>query len=658
MKKLLFILAVLFPAVFLSAKDYSVSSPNGRIEVIVSTGTSLTWQVTFDGKQVLAPSELSMTLSDGTVIGPSARVKAALSSHSSTFDTPFYRKSEVRDNYNLLSLKLSARTSVDFRVYDSGAAYRFGLVAKDGVDVVDEKAEFNFEGGRKVFVPYVNDNRDGERYCYSFESYYTEQMMSGMTPDSLSTVPLIVDLGEGRKAAVMDAGAEDYPGMFLKVNPGTGRGLLAEFAPVPLEIKFNGQNNVPVKRAGYIARVPQSRMFPWRVLVLSGEDKELLDNDLAQCLAPECRLDDISWIKPGKTAWEWWNSRNITGVGFKVGCNNATYNYYIDFAAANGIEYIIVDGGWSGKTLMEARPGLDIRELVEYGRERGVGVILWALWANALKEAPEVFPYYAEMGVKGFKVDFFDSDDQTVMKQMYDLAALAADNRLLLDLHGMKAFGIQRAYPNVVNFEGVKGLENAKWTDVVNNVPVDDIPRYDVTAPFARMLVGPMDYTPGAMDNAVMSQYRAVNDNPMSQGTRVHQMAMYTVFEAPLQMLADSPTKYMREQECTDFIAAVPTVFERTVPLDSRVGEYVAVARLKDGVWYVGAMTDWTPRDLVIDLSFLGEGAFTADVFKDGVNADRNAQDYVHESLRVDSSDKLTVHLAPGGGWTATIKTK
>lgn len=652
------LLATMLSAVTMSARDHLLSSPNGRLKVTVRTGGGLSWSVSLDGKQVLSPSALSMSLSDGTITGMSPNVQVSLSSHNSTFATPFYRKSQVEDRYNQLTVTLSPKSKVEFRAYDSGAAYRFVLTSDKEVDVTDETLELDFPEDYKVFVPYVNDNRDGERYCYSFESYYTECRMSEMKRGALAISPLIVDLGEGLKAAVMEAGAEDYPGMYLKINYSGGHGLVGEFPGYPLEVKFNGRNNVPVKRADYIAKFSGKKAFPWRVLVVSSKDTELLDNDLAQCLAPECRLSDISWIKPGKVAWEWWNAKNIPGDGFEVGCNTATYKYYIDFAAENGLEYVLIDGGWSGSSLMEARPGLDIKELVEYGGARNVGIILWSLWGPTLEQAAEVFPYYAKMGVKGFKVDFFDSDDQIVMKQMYELADLAARNHLFLDLHGMKAFGLQRAYPNVLNFEGVKGLENAKWTAVADGAPADDMPRSDVTIPYARMLVGPMDYTPGAMDNATKAAYRAQNGNPMSMGTRVHQMAMYTIYEAPLQMLADTPVKYRREQECTDFIAKVPTVFDATVPLDGEVGESVAVARRKDGIWYVGAMTDWTARDMVIDLSFLGEGTFEADIFEDGADAAANAQDYSHITKNVSASDKMTVHLAPGGGWTARIVKK
>lgn len=639
-----------------AVKDYVITSPDGRTNLTVSTAGALSWQVSRDGQTVITPSEMSMTLSDGTVLGGSVKV---LSARKASVDqsrrTPIYHKAEIKDCYNALTLKMSGGYSLEFRAYDSGVAYRFVTAMNGDITIKDEKANFKFDKDYDTFIPYVNDNRGGERYCYSFESYYTEVPMSRMVDDSLSIVPLIVDLEGGKKAALMEAGIVDYPGMFLKLNTTDRRSLVSEFAGFPLEYARKGGYTVPSVRAGYIAKTNGTRTFPWRAIAISDKDIQLLENDFAQLLGPECRIEDTSWIKPGKTSWEWWSGMYLTGVDFKVGTNTATYKYFVDFSAANKLEYILVDAGWSAGSLMQLRNGFDLEEIVRYADSKNVGVVLWCHAGSAEKEAAQAFPHYAKLGVKGFKVDFFDADDQRIVNVMYDLAKLAAENHLILDLHGMKPFGIQTAYPNVLNFEGVKGLENVQWTAVTDKGPVDNIPRYDVTAPYARMLIGPMDYTPGAMDNASRWTYRAIKGNPMSLGTRVHQMAMYSVFDAPYQMLADSPSKYIREQECTDFIAKVPTVFDTTVGLDGKVGEYVVVARCKDGVWYVGAMTDWTERDITIDLGFLGQGTFNADMFSDGINAASCPEDYVHKTGKVTSADKLNVHLAPGGGWTAII---
>ena len=642
-----------------NAKDYKLSSPDGRTSVVVSAGNTLSWQVSRDGQTVLNPSEMSMTLSDGKVLGKPAKVSSAkTASVDKTKKTPIYHKAEIKDCYNQLLLKFSGNYSVEFRAYDSGVAYRFISSAKGDMTVKDESANFKFDNDFKTFVPYVNDNRGGERYCYSFESYYTEGKMSAMVTDSLSIVPLLVEIGGGKMLAVMEAGVEDYPGMFLKVNPADRNSLVSEFAPYPLEYHRAGGYTVPSKRADYIAKTSGTRTFPWRAIAIADKEIQLLENDFAQLLGPECRLDDVSWIKPGKTSWEWWSGLYLTGVDFKVGMNTETYKYFVDFSAANNLEYILVDAGWSAGSLLKFREGFDLAKIIEYADSKNIGVVLWCHASSAEKEAEEAFPYLAKMGVKGFKVDFFDADDQRFNNLMYKLAGIAAENHLILDLHGMKPFGIQVAYPNVLNFEGVKGLENAQWTAIVDGKPADNIPRYDVTAPYARMLIGPMDYTPGAMDNSSERTYRAVKGNPMSMGTRVHQMAMYSIFDAPYQMLADSPSKYIREQECTDFIAKVPTVFDKTVGVDGKAGEFLVVARQKDGVWYVGAMTDWTARDITIDLSFLGEGSFSADIFSDGMNAAACPEDYAHSKGVFKSSDKINVHLAPGGGWTAQFRAR
>lgn len=660
---LLFILSVGMTGGVLAQSSYSVKSPDGLITLKVTAGTNLTWSVDHETTSVITPSEISLTLADGKVLGRNMRIqgKPAVKEVNTKFATPLYKKAEVIDHYNQLMINTRDNYGIEFRVYNDGAAYRLVTTMKGEITVLDEEVNFNFANDYKVFVPYVNDMRDGERWTYSFESFYSEVKLSEMVNDSIAIVPLLVDLGNGKKAAIMEGGLEDYAGMFLKINTQTRRGLLAEFAGYPLAGHFGGHNNynfVATQRAEYIAKSDGKRTFPWKAIVISRKDVELANNDMAQKLAAPSRIADVSWIKPGKVAWDWWNDMNLTGVDFKVGQNTESYKYFIDFAAANKLEYIIIDGGWSEGGLRNVIPGLDIQQVVDYGNSKNVGVILWASWADCDKECKEVFPYYAKIGVKGFKVDFFDADDQKMIKSLFEITKVAADNKLVLDHHGMKATGIQRTYPNVLNFEGVKGLENFKWAAVVNGRIVDDAPRYDVTIPYIRMLAGPMDYTPGAMNNANRYNYRSINSTPMSQGTRVHQMAMYTIFEAPLQMLSDSPTAYMKEQECTDFIAKVPTVFDKTSVLDGQVAEYVLMAREKDGVWYVGAMTNWNARDITVDFSFLGSGTWEMDMFRDGVNSDRNGADYKREVKPVSSSSKETYRMYPGGGWTARIYRK
>ena len=647
---------------------YEVSSPNGKVKVAVTNSNTIKWSVTYDGKTVLLPSEINIQLRQANkTLGLGKIGKVSKKQIQSSFNNPFYKKATISDNYGQLLLYTNQKFTIEVRAYNDGAAYRLISGHSKSTMVVNEVAEYCFDADYQAFVPYVNDTRGGERYCYSFESYYDEQPLSKMFTDSLAITPLAVCLPEGMKAIVMDAGVENYPGMMLV--KGQGNTLKAQFSPYPLAQEIGGfdrLNLVPSKRADYIAKLQGRQSLPWRAVVITEKDVDILNCDMSQRLAPACRIADTSWIRPGKVAWDWWNNCNITGVDFPSGMNTNTYLYYIDFAAKNHIEYIIIDEGWSGKESLMSNLSdeIDLKRLIAHGQEKGVGIILWSSWRNLIGNDPlggttvseQVMKHYADMGIKGFKVDFFDRDDQQVIASAYQLAECAARHHLVLDYHGLKPFGIQRAYPNIFNFEGVKGLENSKWEPRSGNGPLHDQPHYDVTIPYLRMLAGPLDYTPGAMANAMKDSFFGNNDHPMSQGTRVHQMAMYTTFEAPLQMLADSPTKYMQNQECTDFIAQVPTTFDETIALDGELGKYTLIARRKGSTWYLAAMTDWVPRDLTVDLSFLGSGQHQADIFADGVNAGKEATDYLHIRKTVSFSDRLPLHLSSGGGWTAIIR--
>ena len=451
---------------------------------------------------------------------------------------------------------------------------------------------------------------------------------------------------------------ENYPGLYLTNAGAAKNGLKGVFAPCPEKLEQGGHNNLQMlvrERKDHIAEINAPRTFPWRVAIV-GTDTDLAASDLSFLLAAPSKIDDTSWIKPGKVAWEWWNDWNISDVDFRAGINTETYKYYIDFAAEKGIEYVILDEGWAVNKqadLMQVVPEIDLPEIVNYGQQKGVGIILWAGYWAFDRDLENVCKHYSEMGVKGFKVDFMDRDDQQMTAFNYRAAATAARYGLILDLHGThKPAGLNRTWPNVLNFEGVHGLEQMKWSPE----SVDQM-KYDVTIPFIRQAAGPMDYTQGAMRNATRNNYRPVNSEPMSQGTRCHQLALYVVLDSPLNMLCDSPTAYLHEKECTEFIAAIPTVWDETRILGGRLGEYIVTARRKGSTWYVGGITDWTPRDVEIDLAPLGiDATVEATIFRDGANADRKASDYRRASIRIDTSKPLTVHLAPGGGFVVKIE--
>jgi alpha-glucosidase len=635
-------------------RDFEVTSPDSALSVRVEAGAKLEWSVQLRGEQIIAPSTMSLILEGGDTLGDHATITTSDRGKSKTIIAGInYIKARITDEYNQLTLNCKNGYGVMFRVYNDAVAYRFFTKKKGEIIIENEEANFNFTDDHKAFLPYMWDYRGGKIFNSSFEALYREINISQFLRDSLAFLPVLVDVGNNRKVVILEADLEDYPGMYLDINH-TRKGFMGVYAPYPLEAQlggFGGINYIPTKRADYIAKTIGTRNFPWRAIAISQSDKELLNNDLVQKLASPTRITDISWIKPGQVAWDWWNDWNISHVDFKAGINTPTYKYYIDFAAANRIPYIIMDGGWSEMLdLTKVVPAINLQAIVDYGKQKGVDVILWASWYAVTQQMNTVFPLYAKMGVKGFKIDFVDRDDQKAVASLYDIARKAAEFHLLVDYHGVfKPTGLQRTYPNVIGYEGVKGLENYKWA-------VEDQPRYVTSIPYIRMMAGPMDYTPGAMRNANKENFRPIGANPMSQGTRCQQLAMYVVFEAPLQMLSDNPTTYMKEQECTDFITRVPTTFDETVPLDGKVGESVALARRKGDTWYLGAMSNWDARDMTIDLSFLGEGGHQATVFKDGLNADRDGTDYRKEVITVSSTDKLNIHLAPGGGWAARIE--
>lgn len=666
-KRFIFLAAAISGAAFPTfAKDvnYRVTSPDGHISATVMVGEDIRYSVSRDEQTLIAPSTISMNLSDGTVFGQNDKVrKTVRTSFDDTFSTVAYKKAEVRDNYNQILLTFK-EFSLIFRAYDDGVAYRFisNLDKKKTYEVISEQAEFNFGEDRQAFIPYVNSGAktvEGQ-YFNSFENTYTVQNLSQWRKDRLAFLPLVVAADEGVKILITEADLTNYPGMHVIGTEGSNS-LKGTFAPYPKVIEQGGHNRLQgmvKERENFIAKTSGDEVFPWRVIMVSTSDSQLAVNDMVWKLSPKQDVGtDYGWVKPGKVAWDWWNDWNLYGVDFKAGINNETYKYYIDFASTHGIAYVILDEGWAVNLqadLFQVIPEIDIQELVDYGKERGVGIILWAGYWAFNRDMEKVCRHYSEMGVKGFKVDFMDRDDQLMVNFHARAAETAARYDLMLDFHGTyKPTGLSRRWPNVVNYEGVHGLEQMKWK------PKEcDQVTYDVTVPFIRMAAGPMDYTQGAMRNASKSNYRPVYNEPMSQGTRCRQLAEYVVFDSPLNMLCDSPSNYIAEVECTEFIAACPETWDESLGVNGEIGKYITIARRSGDAWYVGALTNWDERALTLDLSFLGEGEWSLDIFQDGPNAEKAARDYVHTTATVPADRKITAHLAPGGGWAAKITRK
>lgn len=648
---MLFVLATVAPWKA-AAQSYSVASPDGRVVVSVEVDGALRYSLAYDGHTVLAPSPISMTLDDGRVLGRPARVRRrSTRSVRDEVAGVLYHKSTVPDHFNELRLAFRGGFAVVFRAYDEGAAYRFETDLEGRLHVVDEQAGFHLtDTAPLTFVP-------ADSLHHSYENLYvTETARALSTRGGVAALPLMVTPVEGLRLVITETDLRDYPGFHL-VPAAAHDGLTAVFPRYPLAERPGGHNDfnlVVTERADYIAEVEGRRTFPWRIIVIADDDAQLLDSDLAYLLAaPQPADADFSWVRPGKVAWDWWHANRILDVPFESGVNTETYIYYIDFAARNGIAYVNLDEGWSASQfdLLNLSPDIDLKAVLAHAREKGVGVFLWAVARTLDAQMAEAMPMFEAMGVAGLKIDFMDRDDQKMVDFYWRTARAAARHGLLVNFHGAyKPAGLHRTYPNVLNREGVRGLEYNKFA-----VPTGTTPEYAVTAPFLRMLAGPMDYTPGAMDNAQGDDFVVRFARPMSRGTRAAQLAMYVVYKAPLQMLADAPYRYEREPDVLAFLRDVPTVWDETIPLAGRVGEYAAVARRRGDDWYVAALTE-EARTLALDLSFLGEGLLQAHVYRDGPNAHLLGEDYVLEHRGVTGSVPFEVAMAPGGGFVMHVR--
>jgi alpha-glucosidase len=638
----IFILFLSFP---LPAEEFDLYSPDRSIHVKISLADKITYSVFMDEKILLLPSSLSLNIKEIGKLGLEPKVKKT-DTHS--VDEILYpviavKSKQVIDRYNEISISFVQPFKLDFRVYDHGLAYRFQTGLNGRILVENEDVTLRFNENHKVYFPIE------ESFLTHSERLYEYLPLSSISADKMASLPILVDIKDGPKIAVTETGLEDYPGLYLTGS--SGPELKGLFPAVALNEKQTRDRTVEVsERADYIAETEGTRYFPWRVLVIAREDADLIGDQMIYALSPPGRIQDTSWIKPGKVAWDWWNANNLFGVDFPAGINTLTYKYYITFASRYGIEYIILDEGWSDPAdLFKVNPEIDLEEIIRYGKEKNVGVILWVVWKTLEDQLDPALGWFEKMGVKGIKVDFMQRDDQWMVNYYWKIAEQAAKRHMLVDFHGAyKPAGLIRAYPNVLTSEGVRGLENVKWSKYPD-------PEHDLTIPFIRMLAGPMDYTPGAMINAQEKNFYPVFSRPMSLGTRCHQLAMYVVYESPLQMLADSPSHYLQEKECMEFLGPVPTVWDKTRVLEASVGNYVLIARKSGEDWYLGAMTDWDPREFKLDLSFLEAGRYTALIFQDGINADKYGNDYKKIQKTVTAADSFTIKLSPGGGWAARM---
>lgn len=636
----------------------SLFSPDGRLELRIYTRGELAYSLLHRGKVLIDKSPIGLQMEgDAPDATPKVRRVSKKGPVREDITAPHYRFASFSVTYNTLSIRMKGDLGVEFRAYNEGVAYRFTSTRKSPFTVRNERAEMRFPKDYPAYMAYTTARQDGDPYAMAFQNIYAQANVSRAERGRIAFLPVTLDCGEGVKLTLLESDLEKYPGMFVKGGREGEASLVADFAPYPLEMKAFPPRAMKrvTKRADFIAKADGARTFPWRIWAVTEKDTDMPVNPLVYALASENRIGDTTWIETGKVAWDWWNDWGISGVDFKAGINMPTYKYYIDFAAKNGIEFVVLDEGWYDPAkgdMLTVVPQLNLEELVAYAKGKGVKLMLWTVFNVLDSQLEAACKKYSAMGISGFKVDFLDRDDQTGVEMTYRLAEATAKYHLTLDLHGFyKPTGLDRTFPNIINFEAVFGMEEMKWRSAKY-----DMMEYDVTMPFIRMMAGPVDYTPGAMRNATKRDFRDVYYNPMSQGTRCHQLATYVVHDSPLTMLADNPTAYMKEQECTDFIVSLPNRgIDETRVLQGKLGECIVTARRVGKNWYVGGMTDWNARDISLDFSFLKEGTYRAVLFRDGENAEKQATDYRKETFSVTPDARKDIHMAPGGGFAMTF---
>ena len=628
----------------LSAKVIDVKSPNGELNISVDVKDKIYYSVSYGNDLLLKDCYLNLQLENETLgNNPKLRsTKKGVIDESVKREIPL-KNTVVKNHCNTLRMNFAGNYAVEFRVFDNGVAYRFITDKKGDNIVMGEDFVLNFPANYKAHLSQPNGFKTSYEYPYTHVN--SEEYKA---TDRMSYLPILLETDKPYKILISEADLHDYPCMFLK---STGRnGMQSLFPKVPLEFGEDGDRSLKIlKEADYIAKTAGKRSFPWRFMVITKEDKQLLENEMVYNLSTPCVLEDYSWIKPGQVSWEWWHDARLYGVDFRSGYNMDSYKYYIDFASKFGIPYIIMDEGWAKSTRdpYTPNPTINLAELIQYGKERNVKIVLWLTWL-AVENNFDLFKTFADWGVAGVKIDFMDRSDQWMVNYYERVAKEAAKHKLFVDFHGsFKPAGLERKYPNVLSYEGVLGMEQGGNCRPANSIYL----------PFMRNAVGPMDFTPGSMLSAQPEDNRSTRANAMGSGTRAYQMALFVVFESGLQMLADNPVYYYRERPCTEFISSVPVTWDETKVLYAKVGEAVVVARRKGDKWFIGGITNNEGRTINLDLSFLPAGqSFTLTSFEDGINADRQAMDYKQRESKVNNATQLTIKMVRNGGWAGVIK--
>lgn len=640
----------------LPAQTWTVAAPSSAVVATVRAGATVTLEVRAGGRPVVTMERLGLDVPGRLDAARMPRVTGHARRAVDTVIVPAVpvKRSRIPERYHELRLALGPAYALVVRAYDDGVAYRWETRFADSLVVRAERATFRFAPSDSAWVPIAGCRQDADCWHTSWEENYRQVPLGALPADSMSFPPILVRTAGGA-ALLTESDLWDYPGLWLRPVRGASA-VEAAHAPYPLEerIGIGGgefEQRLVTRRADHIARVAGTRTYPWRAVLLAADPAGLIENDLVYRLARPQQIADASWIRPGKSTEEWITGRVQHGVDFVSGFNTATYRYIIDFAADVGLEYHMFDAGWSDDVdPTKLKPEIDLPALLAHANRRGVGVILWHSAYGLERNMEALLDRYRQWGVRGLMVDFMDRDDQPMVRYYERVARAAARRGLVVNFHGaFKGTGMERAYPNLLTREAVLGHEYDMWSDRVT-------PDHALTIPFVRMQAGPMDFEGGTIANGTRRSFRVVEERPMSQGTRAQQAAQYVVYESPLQYLAASASDYRAEPAFTRVLVAIPTVWDETRVLAGAVGDSLVVARRRGSEWWIGALTDWTPRTLALPLDFLGGGTWEALVVEDGPNADRHAADHVIRETIVEASAPLRVRLAPGGGFVARLR--
>lgn len=646
-----------------------LKSPNGDLELTIATvrgqavqeaGGQLAYRVEFRGKPVLGWSNLGLAIEGAPVLGAAVRIESAQSSsHDETWKSVAGKASQIRDHYNAVTVQTvetaqgGRRMAIQARAYDDGVAFRYVVPDQPGLKdlrIANEATQFHFPKDATTWSLILPD------FQSSSEDDYHELTLQGLNSEYLVGLPVLLEVPGAAWVGLTEADIEDYSGLFV-YSMGRQNILAARLAP-RVEDPAAPHMPWPMDAKTEASTVSVIRQTPatsaWRVLMIADDPGRLVESNMVVNLNPPSAIADTSWIKPGKTAWDWWSGGLVRGG--HGGMNTDSMKYYIDFSSRMGFPYMLIDAGWagrmagagrgslgSGSDLTKVNPNVDMPALLDYAKSKNVRLWLWAHWTDINRQVDDVFPLFEKWGIAGVKIDFMDRADQWMVNWYRTIAKKAADHRLLIDYHGaFKPDGLRRTYPNVLTREGVMGAEYNKWS-------ARETPVHNTTLPFTRMLAGPMDYTPGGFDNATKDQFVARNSAPMVMGTRAHQTALFVVFESAFQMVADHPAAYDGQKE-TEFLKAVPATWDETRVINGRPARFITIARRSGQEWYVGSITNWDPRDIDLPLAFLGAGSYNAEIYADGPNAATDAKDSVVNRQRVDAKTTLKLKLAPGGG--------